>query len=125
MVSHAADEATTRTPTLAQQAAHMRAGLFWKRAALLFTQAADSLPADPHGNVTADERSLRRDAHLCLNRTAEFQKHRERQRVRSKHHHFREDWHQPTGDLVREVLGSKTCASIEGSMQPRVSEVAA
>ena len=89
----------------------------WRQAAILFTRAADSLPADPHGNVTADERSLRRDAHLCLNRTAAFQKHRERLRTRNKHHHFREDWHQPTGDLVRELLGS--------SMQPRVGEVAA
>ena len=56
----------------AEAARHARRSLHWAKAALLFTAAADALPDVPHGNVTATELGLRRDAYLCLNRTEQF-----------------------------------------------------
>lgn len=77
------------------------AGLRWMDAAISFTEAADALPLDAHGNVTADARSLRRSAHLALCRTPEFQRHRTRERSRDPLKDFSQDWREPDGSLVR------------------------
>lgn len=37
----------------------------WEAAARHFTRAAEALPPDPHGSVTAAELTLRRQAHVA------------------------------------------------------------
>lgn len=56
----------------------------WRAAAILFSQAADELPSDPHDNIIANEIGLRRDTHLCLCRCPEFLKYREHMPGRSR-----------------------------------------
>lgn len=75
--------------------------LRWMDAAILFSDAADALPLDAHGNITAEARSLRRSAHLALCRTPEFLRHRTRQRSRDPLKDFSQDWRNPDGSLVR------------------------
>lgn len=85
-----------------------RQALEWARAAHLFTHAADILGVqdNPHRRPTADELSLRRDAHLCLCRTAEFVKYRER---RSSWLCI-DEWRKPSGELVSRLLPRATDA---------------
>lgn len=94
---------STSPPVAAAQAA--RASQNWRTAAILFTAAADALPADPHGNVTAEERGLRRDAHLCLNRTPQFQAYRERMHSQKPRPDLSHEWRNPRGSLVDLLLG--------------------
>jgi hypothetical protein len=89
-------------------------GLQWRRAALLFTEAADAIPADPHGNVTADETSLRRDAYLALCRTVELQAYRERARKLGIKD-FRDEWESPSRHMVSRLLGARLRS--EGALQ--------
>ena len=77
------------------------AELRWMDAAIRFTDAADAVPLDAHGNITADARSLRRSAHLALCRTPEFLRHRTRERSRDPLKGFSQDWSKPDGSLVR------------------------
>jgi hypothetical protein len=78
--------------------------LDWRAAALHFTAAADGIEADPHGNVTGDERCLRRDAYLALCRTSEFRHYREVARKRQPQSDFRSEWLEPDGALVLRLL---------------------
>lgn len=82
-----------------------RARLDWRTAALAFTAAADNLPSDPHHAVTAEQIGLRRDAHLCLCRTEEFQAHRFRMQKRKPKPDTRAEWLEPSGALVAKLLG--------------------
>lgn len=100
---------STSPPVAAAQAA--RASQKWRTAAILFTAAADALPTDPHGNVTAGERGLRRDAHLCLNRTAEFKAYRERMHGQRPRPDLSHEWLNPRGSLVDMLLGNRTRAA--------------
>jgi hypothetical protein len=83
-----------------------RQALEWAHAAHLFTRAADILAAEdnPHGQASADELGLRRDAHLCLCRTPEFLKYRERRPSAI----YRSEWLHPDGSLVDRLLGGTT-----------------
>lgn len=88
-----------------------RSRLDWRAAALAFTAAADALPADPHGNVTAEERGLRRDAHLCLNRTPQFKAYRERMHSMKLRPDVSHEWLNPRGSLVDMLLAPRTRAA--------------
>lgn len=77
------------------------ADLRWMDAAIRFTDAADAVPLEAHGNITADARSLRRSAHLALCRTPEFLRHRTRERSRNPLKDFSQEWREPDGSLVR------------------------
>ncbi|MDO9357896.1 MAG: hypothetical protein Q7T70_02745 [Polaromonas sp.] len=83
-----------------------RQALEWAHAAHLFTHAADILAAEdnPHGRASAGELGVRRDAHLCLCRTPEFVKHRER---RSSWIYV-DEWREPSGGLVAWLLPRAT-----------------
>jgi len=100
---------STSPPVAAAQAA--RASQKWRTAAILFTAAADALPADPHGNVTAEERGLRRDAHLCLCRTEQFKQYRERQHSVKPRPDLSGEWKQPSGALVSMLLCARKRAA--------------
>ncbi|MBB1599946.1 hypothetical protein [Variovorax sp. UMC13] len=93
-------------PIAAAQAARSR--LDWRAAAMAFTAAADALPADPHGNVTAEERSLRRNAHLCLCRTPQFQAYRERMHSQKPRPDLSHEWLNPRGSLVDMLLAPRS-----------------
>lgn len=95
------------TPLAIAQAARKR--LDWRTAAVGFTAAADAVAAqpNPHQTLSAAEIGLRRDAHLALCRTVEFQRHRERSRSTQRGSDFQADWRAPSGDLVRNVLGNQ------------------
>lgn len=86
-----------------------RRRLDWRTAAIGFTAAADAIAAEPnpHQTPTAAEIGLRRDAHLALCRTVEFQRHRERSRSTQRGSDFQTDWRAPSGDLVRKLLGNQ------------------
>lgn len=86
----------------AAQAARSRKD--WKTAALAYTDAADSLPSDPHGLAGGQELSLRREAHLCLCFTPEFLKYRTRQQSGAIKPDTREEWAKPSGALVFKLL---------------------
>jgi hypothetical protein len=109
--------------SLHTQAVDARKDLDWRAAALLFTLAADEVAAapNPHQAPTANEIGLRRDAHLCLNRTPEFQAYRERMRGRRPQPDLSHEWLNPQGSLVRAVLGTSTTAGV----RLRAGEVAA
>jgi protoheme ferro-lyase len=94
---------TGNVQALKETARAALAKLEWRRAALLFTAAADNLPEDPHGNVTADEQGLRRDAHLALCRTEEFKRYRHRWPSEMS----RDEWLKPDGDLVMGLLAPR------------------
>ncbi|VTU34259.1 hypothetical protein [Variovorax sp. RA8] len=78
----------------------------WRNAALLFTEAADEIPADIHGVTPVRASGLRRDAHLALCRTEEFKNYREQMRTR-RCRDFRAEWETPSGELVTRLLMPK------------------
>lgn len=78
----------------------------WRAAALLFTEAADEIPADVHGVTPVRASCLRRDAHLALGRTEEFKNYREQMRTRGCRD-FRAEWETPSGELVTRLLMPK------------------
>lgn len=95
------------TPVSVAQAARKR--FDWRAAAIGFTAAADTVAAqpNPHQIPTAAEIGLRRDAHLALCRTVEFQRHRERARSLQHGSDFHAEWRAPSGNLVHQLLGAK------------------
>lgn len=76
-------------------------------AALALTAQADALPRDPHQAVTAAELMLRREAHLQLCMTPEFRQYRQRLHARHPNADLREEWRQPSGDLVRKLAAQR------------------
>jgi len=96
------------TSTILEQACAARSRLQWRTAALLFTQAADQLEGDPHGNTTANEIGLRRDAHLALCRTEEFKAYRQRLNKQKPRPDLSHEWQIPRGSLVTLLLIPRT-----------------
>lgn len=85
----------------------------WRAAAIGFTAAADAIAAEPnpHQAPSAVEIGLRRDAYLALCRTIEFQRHRERARSKQRGSDFEVEWRVPSGDMVRQLLGTELAST--------------